>query len=124
MENKEEMLRTIEIENYIWVIYLVIIFLSFIANKEEVNYFINNDMQSKSNYRKLIIIIFSIALGIYYYFFVSGYKTYKNLSPYDTESKKFFETINFIANILILISGVIFLFIAIFDEELETEIAF
>lgn len=124
MENKEEILRTIEIENYIWVIYLVIIFLSFIANKEEVNYFVNNDMQSKSNYRKLIIIIFSIALGIYYYFFVSGYKTYKNLSPYDTESKKFFETINFIANILILISGVIFLFIAIFDEELETEIAF
>lgn len=124
MENKEEILRTIEIENYIWVIYLVIIFLSFIANKEEVNYFINNDMRSKSNYRKLIIIIFSIALGIYYYFFVSGYKTYKNLSPYDTESKKFFETINFIANILILISGVIFLFIAIFDEELETEIAF
>ena len=79
-------------------------------------------MQSKSNYRKLIIIIFSIALGIY--FFVSGYKTYKSLSPYDTESKKFFETINFIANILILISGVIFLFIAIFGEELETEIAF
>ena len=50
-------------------------------NKEEVNYFINNDMQSKSNYRKLIIIIFSIVLGIYYYFFVSGYKTYKSLYP-------------------------------------------
>lgn len=124
MENTEEILRTIEIENYIWIIYLVIIFLSFMANKEEVNYFINNDMQSKNNYRKLIIIIFSIALGIYYYFFISGYKTYKKLSPYDTESKKFFETINFIANILILISGVIFLIIAIFDEELETEIAF
>lgn len=124
MENKEEILRTIEIENYIWIIYLVIIFLSFIANKEEVNYFINNDMQSKNNYRKLIIIIFSIALGIYYYFFISGYETYKKLSPYDTESKKFFETINFIANILILVSGIIFLFIAIFDEELETEIAF
>ncbi len=124
MKNKEEILRTIEIENYIWIIYLVIIFLSFMANKEEVNYFINNDMQSKSNYRKLIIIIFSIVLGIYYYFFVSGYKTYKSLSPYDTESKKFFETINFIANILILISGVIFLFIAIFDKELETEIVF
>ncbi len=124
MENKEEILRTIEIENYIWIIYLVIIFLSFIANKEEVNYFINNDMQSKNNYRKLIIIIFSIALGIYYYFFISGYETYKKLSPYDTESKKFFETINFIANTLILIAGVIFLIIAIFDEELETEIAF
>ena len=124
MKNKEEILRTIEIENYIWIIYLVIIFLSFMANKEEVNYFINNDMQSKSNYRKLIIIIFSIVLGIYYYFFVSGYKTYKSLSPYDTESKKFFETINFIANILILISGAIFLFIAIFGEKLETEIAF
>lgn len=124
MKNKEEILRTIEIENYIWIIYLVIIFLSFMANKEEVNYFINNDMQSKSNYRKLIIIIFSINLGIYYYFFISEYETYKNLSPYDTESKKFFETINFIANTLILIACVIFLIIAIFDKELETEIAF
>lgn len=124
MKNKEEILRTIEIENYIWIIYLVIIFLSFMANKEEVNYFINNDMQSKSNYRKLIIIIFSINLGIYYYFFISEYETYKNLSPYDTESKKFFETINFISNTLILIACVIFLIIAIFDKELETEIAF
>ena len=43
MKNKEEILRTIEIENYIWIIYLVIIFLSFMANKEEVNYFINNE---------------------------------------------------------------------------------
>lgn len=124
MKNKEEIFRTIEIENYIWIIYLVIIFFSFMANKEEVNYFINNDMQSKSNYRKLIIIIFSINLGIYYYFFISEYETYKNLSPYDTESKKFFETINFIANTLILIACVIFLIIAIFDKELETEIAF
>lgn len=33
MKNKEEILRTIEIENYIWIIYLVIIFLSFMANK-------------------------------------------------------------------------------------------
>ncbi len=124
MEKKEEILRTIEIENFIWIIYLIIIFLSFIANKEEVNYFINNDLQSKRNYRKLLIIIFSIALGIYYYYFVSEYKAYKSLSPYDTESRKFFETINFIANVLILISGIIFFFIAIFDEKLETEIAF
>lgn len=33
MKNKEEILRTIEIENYIWIIYLVIIFLSFMTNK-------------------------------------------------------------------------------------------
>ena len=39
-------------------------------------------------------------------------------------SKQGFETINFIAAILVLISGIIFLFIAIFDEHVETEIAF
>ena len=42
----------------------------------------------------------------------------------DTESKKYFTVINLIATTLVLIAGILFLFIAIEDEELETEISF
>lgn len=124
MRNKEAILETIKIENYVWIIYIVIILLSFWANEEEANYFLYDDINSKNRYRTLLIIIFSIAVIIYYYFFISGYNSYKSLSFYDSKSKKFFETLNFIANGLVLISGIIFLLIAIFDEEIETEIAF
>lgn len=124
MRNKEEVLKTIQTENYIWIVYLVLIGLSFLANKEEVKYFLYDDLNAKKNYRTLLIIIFSIALIIYYYFFKSGLEEYRNIKPNDTSSKKFFETINFIATVLVLISGIIFLFIAIFDEHVETEITF
>ncbi len=124
MRNKEEVLKTIQMENYIWIVYLILIGLSFLANKEEVKYFLYGDKIAKKNYRTLLIIVFSIAVVIYYYFFKSGLAEYKNIKIDDTCSKKFFETINFIATILVLISGIIFLFIAIFDEHVETEIAF
>ncbi len=111
-------------ENYIWIVYLILIGLSFLANKEEVKYFLYGDKIAKKNYRTLLIIVFSVAVVIYYYFFKLGLVEYKNIKIDDTCSKKFFETINFIATFLILISGIIFLFIAIFDEHVETEIAF
>lgn len=124
MRNKEEVLRTIQMENYIWIVYLILIGLSFLANKEEVKYFLYGDKIAKKNYRTLLIIVFSVAVVIYYYFFKLGLVEYKNIKIDDTCSKKFFEAINFIATFLILISGIIFLFIAIFDEHVETEIAF
>lgn len=103
---------------------MVLIITSYWANNEEAKYFLFNDMIAKSKYRGALIFIFSVACVIYYYFFQSSYKSYKGLTKYDSDSKIFFETINFIGAVLVLIAGIIFLFIAIFDEHIETEIAF
>lgn len=124
MRNKEEILKSIQDEYYIWIIYLIIIGISFWANGQEEKYFLEGNLEAKDNYRKAIILIFSITLIIYYYFFISSYNTYKNLKAYDTENKKTFESLNLIATTLILIAGIIFLFIAISNEEIETELAF
>ena len=110
MENKSEILKEIEIENYIWIVYLGLI--------------IFGDISAKENYRKSLVLVFSIASIIYFYFFYSSYRSYKNLDKNDTESKKYFTVINLIATTLVLIAGILFLFIAIEDEELETEISF
>lgn len=32
MRNKEEVLKTIQLGNYIWIVYLILIGLSFLAN--------------------------------------------------------------------------------------------
>lgn len=124
MENKSEILKEIEIENYIWIVYLGLIIFSFWSNNEERKYIIFGDISAKENYRKSLVLVFSIASIIYFYFFYSSYHSYKNLDKNDTESKKYFTVINLIATTLVLIAGILFLFIAIEDKELKTEISF
>ena len=71
-----------------------------------------------------MIIIFSILVVVYVYFFQDSLSDVKNLKITDTLKKRSLITISFIASSLILISGLMFLYIAINDEELNVELAF
>lgn len=124
MNNTKEILNEIETENFIWIIYLLIIGLSFLANSFEKDYYINNNLESKDIYRMINIFIFSVVLIVYLYFFKGNFKVINELSVFDSYKKKRFNELNFIASALIVIAGVIFLYIAIYDENLDTEIAF
>lgn len=117
-------LKKIEIENFVWFIYIGIIILSFYANEKEKKFIINNDEISKKEYQNLLILIFSILLIIYLYFAKDSYNDIKTLNDNDTDKKKKLIYASFIGSLLILISGIIFLTIAILDEEIDTEIAF
>ena len=66
--NKEKRIKQINIENNIWLIYLIIITLSYISNYYEKNYFETNNQESKKMYRKLNTLIFTILLIIYTYY--------------------------------------------------------
>lgn len=123
-EEKNEKLKDIDIENLIWIIYLFIIFLSYYSNSLEKKYYIYNDNLSKEKYRSIIILIFSILIAIYFYFLKDSYDSYKKLSPHDSDKKKQLVTLSFISSLLIFISGAIFLYIAIKDEDLNVELAF
>lgn len=70
MENKSEILKEIEIEDYIWIVYLGLIIFSFWSNNEERKYIIFGDISAKENYRKSLVLVFSIASIIYFYFFI------------------------------------------------------
>lgn len=124
MNEKREILKKLKVEEDIWLIYLLIIGLSFYSNSVERKYYINNDLDAKEKYRKINILIFLIALIIYIYFFNDSYNDIKNLSSSDSYDKRFFNKASFTASTLILISGAILLFIAIYDENLSTELAF
>lgn len=124
MNNTKEIINEIETENSIWIIYLLIIGLSFVANSFEKDYYVNNNLESKDTYRMINIFIFSVALIIYLYFFKGNFKVINELSLFDSYEKKRFNELNYIASALIVIAGVIFLYIAIYDKNLDTEIAF
>ena len=117
-------LQELATEDYIWVIYIVIIILSWYSNNLERDYFINNNIESQEKYRQIIILIFSILLIIYFYFFKSSIDGINNLKWNDSRKKIDLSYLSLLASFLIVISGVIFLYIALVDESIEIEMAF
>ena len=116
-------LKKLEIEEVIWLILIIIIVLSFIANNFEREYLIYQKEKSKKEYRYLLMIIFGIALCTYLYYFFDSIKDLSNINSYREEKKKYIY-LSFLSSLLIVIAGIILLYIAIMDEEIETELAF
>ena len=119
-----ERLKQLKIEDFIWIIYIGIIILSFYSNNLEKKYFISKNPIFKNKYRKILIIIFSILLIVYAYFFISSINDIRGLKENDPNEKKELVYLSFIASLFILISGILFLYIAYKDKEIEVEIAF
>ena len=119
-----EKLNQLKMEDYIWLIYIGIIFTNWYANNLERKYFIYDDLVSKDKYRKIMIFIFSILIIIYLYFLKSSFEDIKNLKYYDSDEKRYLTYLSFAGSLLIAISGFIFLYIAIKDEDIDVELAF
>lgn len=123
-EDINERLKSLDIEDFIWVVYIGIIFLSFFSNSLERKYFLYNDNVSREKYQKVNILIFSVLLIVYIYFLKDSIKSLKELKESDTPKKKELVTLSFIGSLLITISGCIFLYIALMNDNLDVEIAF
>ncbi len=124
MNNIDERLKEINIEDFIWIIYIGIIFLSFYSNYLEKQYFLNNDINSKNKYRTIIITIFSILVLVYLYFLIDSYNSIKSLDSNVDDKTKLLTYLSFIASLLIVIAGIIYLYIALNDENINIELAF
>ena len=126
MNNSElkEKLNQLKNEEYIWIIYIGIIIISFYSNRLERKYFLYKVLESKEAYRRTLIVIFSILIIVYLYFLKGSVDDVRNLKPYDTEKKKNLTYLSLLGSFLIAVSGFIFLYIAIMDEEIDIELAF
>lgn len=119
-----EKLKQITIEDYIWLIYIGIIFLSWYGNYFERKYYINNNSTSKNKYQNITILIFSILIIVYLYFLKNSINDIKNIKPYYSKKKKDLIYLSFLGSLFVALSGAIFLFIAITDNDLDVELAF
>ena len=124
MNNRLDRLKDIQIENLVWVIYIGIIVLSWYANSKEKQFILFQDEKSRQEYQNLLILIFTILIFIYFYFTKDSYEDLQSLQKGDTSKKKILTYDSFTGSVLILISGFIFLGIAILDDNIDTEIAF
>lgn len=123
-EEINEKLKILNTEDYIWLIYIGIIFMSWYSNSLERKYLTKNDIESKTKYQKIMVLIFTILIVIYLYFLKESINDIKNLKPWDTPKKKNLVYLSFLGSLLIAISGFIFLYISIVDENLDIELAF
>lgn len=118
LENK---LREIKIEDFVLVIYLIIIIISFYANYLERDSLVNNNQGSKDKYKDLETLVFVIAVLVSVYFVINNYNRVVNYEadinnePYDA------LLLLFIVAILALVSSFILLYVSVKyrDEELE-----
>ena len=117
-----ERIKDTRIEDFIFIIYYLIITLSLYLNNRERYYLYTGNDYDKTRYRILLYIIFGIAFLVYLYYTIDSYKTLKEVS-YDDENRKLYE-LSFLASFLVLISGCIYLYIISNDEEDRVELAF
>lgn len=117
-------LNQLKIEDFIWGIYIIIIIASWYSNVLERKYFVFNDLKSKNEYRKIIIVIFSVLLVIYFYFLINSFDDLKNIKTSDSQKKKDLTYLSFLGSLFIVLSGISFLYIALMDEDLNVELAF
>lgn len=120
----EKRLKQLKIEDYIWILYIGIIILSLYSNTLERKYFLYNDLESKEKYRKITIGLFTVLVIVYAYFLNDSYSDYKDIKKEKSPKKKELITLSFIGSLLIFISGVLFLYIALSDENIDVEVAF
>lgn len=123
-EKLNERLKTLKTEDFIWIIYIGIILASWYSNALERKYLLTNDKNSKERYRTIMLIIFSILVICYLYFLNDSYKDLKDITESTPSKIKELTYLSFIGSLLVAISGVIFLYIIIQDQDLNVEIAF
>ena len=123
-EDINSKLKQLKIEDYIWIIYIGIIILSWYSNSLERKYYIYNDTNSKKKYQHIMIIIFTILVIVYLYFLKSSIDDLKNLKTTDSIKKKRLVYLSFLGSLFVAMSGFIFLYVAINNQDLDVELAF
>ena len=123
-ENIYLRLKQLKIEDHIWIVYLGIIILSYYSNDLERIFLLSNDNNARNMYQKIMILIFLILLIIYFYFLKSSFDDVINLNEFDSDDKKKLVYLSFLGSLFVVISGIIFLYISLKNDDLSIELAF
>lgn len=120
---KKLSLKRIDIESFIWIIYIFLIGFNLYSNYLEKLYLKTNQSFYKKKFQNINKAVLTVILLIYIYFVYIAYQDETSLTRYNSnKKKKFYTDLIFIASILFLIGGAISLYVAsksdIIDEEL------
>ncbi len=115
----EEKIEEIRIENYIWIIYLFVSIGALVSNYFEEDYLKTHKYKDYRIFKDINITIFTIAFFIYLYFVYRNYQNVSKLKKSVNQKKVLYANINFIAAILFLIGGILYLFTESTSDDIE-----
>ena len=125
MDNdKINTIKRINIESFIWIIYIFLVCFNLYSNYLEKLYLKTNQKFYKQKFRQINKTVLTVILFIYIYFAYIAFKDettltrYKNTNP----NKKRLTDLVFVAAILFLIGGVISLYVATKDDDFDEEL--
>ena len=122
--DKMNTIKRINIESFIWIIYIFLVCFNLYSNYLEKLYLKTNQKFYKQKFRQINKTVLTIILFIYIYFAYVAFKDettltrYKNTNP----NKKRLTDLVFVAAILFLIGGVISLYVATKDDDFDEEL--
>ena len=116
-------LKKLDIEEMLWIVLIGLILLSFYANQKEREYLIDGNDESKEKYRGLMLFIFVVALGTYFYYFCDSIQELWGLNSSSSEEEVWYAKLSFVSSLLIFVAGIILVYIAYFDDKLLSELA-
>lgn len=122
--DKMNTIKRINIESFIWIIYIFLVSFNLYSNYLEKLYLRTNQKFYKQKFKKINKTILTVILFIYIYFAYIAFKDettltrYKNTNP----KKKKLTDLVFIAAILFLIGGIISLYVATKDDDFDEEL--
>ena len=97
--------------------------MGYYANNREIDYFVNRNESSKKDYYYIMIFIFIIVVIISGYYFYHSYEKVIMIKDRVYSKEKEYAYLDLIANGSALIAGLIYLYIAITDTNIDAEIS-
>ena len=114
-----EKLKEIKIENFIWIIYFFITISALVSNYYEEDYIKTKSSKDYRIFKNINVTLFTVAFFIYLYFVYLNYKNITNLRKNTSQKKVLYANINFIAAVLFLIGGILYLYTEINNNDIE-----
>lgn len=110
--DKDNKLRELGREDYIWIIFICLSILSIVADSYQRNYIIYNSKFDGEVANKIYILILVVTILIYLYFFRRNYRAYINS---DFMNSDIYE-IKLFGSILFIVGGLCLLYFQVNSE--------
>ena len=116
-----ETLKRINIEDYIWIIYLFLVGYNLYSNYLEKKFLISKDKYLYNKFHSINTTVSFIALIIFIYFLIIAYEDLNKLNINSKEDEKKFKTLKKIDSLLFVIGKAISLYVVAKSPDLDNE---
>ncbi len=123
MDEKLRSLKDLENEDIIWYIYFFIVIFALIANGFEKKYLDTNNLNDKLTGRKINIILLTVALGIYFYFYTHAADELNLIKGEKNKQKERVAYERLITNAVFVIAGILALYTELDDNTSTVDLA-